>query len=345
MTELRGHRNEIHGQIRDLAPEGATNIYDGLEVGYRHALENYDSGRQNRMILLSDGQPTEGETSPARIMDLSRTYNSEGVGLTAVGLGTDFNYSLMRGLAEQGDGNFYFVENADAVEEVFTEELSYFTLPVAFDVQLTMRPGSDYQLVRAYGSRFWETTDEGLGQIEVPSVFLAHRVSHDDVGEGGTRRGGGSALLVEVMPIDNPDRPAGAVQVADLELSFREPGTNRIVEQRIEASYAEGADVLLAKGFFDNSIVEKSFVMLNVYVGLVMATDMFHFERDLDGAVGLLRRLVAAVRDYEDSANDGEGDIDMQLDIELLEDTIAVMLQNGAEDQGEEIPEDPWPAD
>ena len=35
-----------------------------------------------------------------------------------------------------------------------------------------------------------------------------------------------------------------------------------------------------------------------------------------------------AVADYEDSANDGEGDVDMQYDIELLDDLIDVMRRN-----------------
>ncbi|MCA9546403.1 MAG: VWA domain-containing protein, partial [Myxococcales bacterium] len=347
LAPIEGRRNGIQQLIDGLRANGGTNLHDGLEVGYREALAHYDSGRQNRLILLSDGQPTQGNTSTADILDLSRAYNSEGVGLTAVGLGVDFNYPLMRGLAEQGDGNFYFVEDAAAVTEVFTEELAYFTVPVAFDVQLQMRAGSDYEYVRAYGSRMWTDHAEGLGgDIDVPSVFLAHRVSHDDVGEGGTRRGGGSALLVELMPIDNPERAPGEARVATIDLQFREPGTDRIVAQTVRVSYPELPWVLRPTGHFDNAIVEKSFVMLNIYVGLVMAVDQFHYERDPAGAIGMLERLIAAVEDYEDSANEGEGDVDMQLDVELMQQVIEVMLANGGRRPAEnDIPEDPWPCD
>ena len=345
MTEIRGNRNALHGLVDRLVPEGATNIHDGLDLGYREAFRHYDSGRQNRLILLSDGVATAGNTNDEAILALSRNYNREGVGLTTVGLGTNFNLALMRGLAEQGDGNFYFVEHAAAVEEVFTEELSYFTVPVAFDVELRMAPGSDYRVVRTYGSRLWEETPDGGGAVVVPSVFLAHRLSHGDVGEGGTRRGGGSALLVELMPDLSPQREPGEARVAVVDLRFREPGTDAIVEQQVRVTYPDEPDVLRLQGFFDNTIVEKSFVMLNIYVGIASALDRFHLERDREGAVGLLQSLIAAVADYEDSANNGDGDVGMQLDIDLLEELVAVMIANGATDPQQPPTEDPWPAD
>jgi len=347
MDEIRRSRNDLADIVASLTPGGGTNIHAGLMTAYDEALENYDSGRQSRLILLSDGVATAGVTEDAAILDLSRTYNSEGVGLTTVGLGTDFNFDLMRGLAEQGDGNFYFVEHADAVEEVFTEELSYFTVPVAFDIELSLRPGSDYRLQRAYGSSFFDVSDN-VGELAVPSVFLAHRVAHDDVGggEGGSRRGGGSALLVELMPRPGADEDALETEVATIDVTFREPGTDRIVEQRSQMIYPHPATRLPTEGMFDNAIVEKSFVMLNIYVGIVTACDSFHLERDHSGAINMLVRLRAAVADYEDSANEGEGDVDMQYDIELLDDLIEVMRQNTTRPvEEQEVPEDPWPAD
>ncbi len=347
MSALRGTRNVLRDVISDLRPEGGTNIHGGLELGYRTALSAYDSGRQSRLILLSDGVATAGITQDQAIFDLSRQYNSEGVGLTTVGLGTDFNFALMRGLAEQGDGNFYFVEHADAVEEVFTEELSYFTVPVAFDIELNLRPGTDYMLRRAYGSSFFEIEDD-IGRLEVPSVFLAHRVAHDDVGggEGGTRRGGGSALLIELMPLPNAQEHVMNTEVATIDVTFREPGTDRIIEQRSEMIYPYPAPHLVREGFFENAIVEKSFVMLNVFAGIATACDQFHLERDPSGAIAMLQRLRAAVADYEDSANGGEGDVDIQYDIELLDDLIEVMqVNNRMPEEEPEIPEDPWPAD
>ncbi len=350
MSELRGRRNDLQRIVGGLVAEGGTNLFGGLERGYQEVFDHYDSGRQNRVIFLSDGEPTIGPTHPDDILRMSRGYNSDGVGITSIGLGTSFNYALMRGIAEQGDGNFYFLEDAGAVEEVFTQEIGYFTVPVAFDLHLDVSAGSDYEILRAQGSSFWEPTPDG-GRLEVPSVFLAHRVAHDDQTPGGGRRGGGSALLLELMPrVDAPDdREVATARVARVEVSFREPGTDEIVRDTVEVTYPDAPWILREQGFFDNAIVTKSFVMLNIFVTLQMACDLFHLDRDAPGAFLLLQRVIAAARDYEDSANGGEGDEDIRADIELMERLAQVIVNNSRAPapppDDAEIPEDPWPAD
>ncbi len=345
LAPMRGNRNDMLRAVESLVPEGSTNLHDGLRMGYEQALAVYDSGRQNRVILLSDGQATAGVTDTDAILTMSRRFNSDGVGLTTVGLGLDFNRALMSGLAQQGDGNFYFLENAAAVEEVFTEELSYFTVPVAFDVHLRVREGSDFTMRRAFGSPLFTETEDG-GRLDVPSVFLAHRVAHDDVGPGNGRRGGGSALLIELMPVAEPSAEAGEATVGVVEIEFREPGSDAIIRQQVEVRSPDAPGTLRPEGFFENRIVEKSFVMLNIYVGMVMASEAFHVERAPGAAIGILQRVIAAAVDYEDSANDGAGDVDIELDIELMLDFIRVIEANGGRPPVEsDIPEDPWPAD
>ncbi len=345
MAPIRGNRNDIQDIIEDLTPQGSTNLYDGLERGYRQIVEHYDSGRQNRVILLSDGEPTAGNTSPNDIIAMSRGYNSDGAGLTTVGLGTDFNYQLIRDLSEQADGNFYFVENAGAVDEVFTQELSYFTLPVAFDLELEVNTGQDYDFGRAMGSRLWENTDEG-GRLSIPSVFLAHRVSDDDVTPDGGRRGGGSALLIELMPREDSNMGATEADVASISLSFREPGSNETITEEIQINYPYSPAEIFRQGFFDNSIVTKSFVMLNIYVALERACELFHEQNDPIEAIVTLDRLIAAAQDYNEEIQD----TDIEFDIALMEQLITVIQSNSIDpEEIENIEfdelEDPWPAD
>lgn len=351
MTEIRGHRNDLMAAIDDLAADGSTNIHDGLREGYEAIQDAWQGGRQNRVILLSDGQATTGVTDTTIIMSMSRAYNSDGIGLTTVGLGTDFNLALMQGLAQQADGNFYFLESPTAVDEVFTEELAYFTLPVAFDVTLDVRTGQDYEVVRASGSDKF-VLDGGGGTLTAPSVFFAHRMAHDDVHEGENgevgRRGGGSALVLEMMP---RDLGTGAVHgetgfVADVSLSYRDPESNTIVSDTVRVTYPYAPSEILETGFFDNLIVTKTFVMLNLFAAIESACELFHSGHALEG-LNVLLRVIAAARDYEDSANGGEGDVDIRLDIELMEDLADVIADRGGlnDPPPPTIPENPWPND
>jgi Ca-activated chloride channel family protein len=345
LGELSLARAELRSLVDGLVAAGSTNLYAGLEVGYQQIFDNYDSGRQNRVILLSDGVATAGITSDEAIMSMSRGYNSDGAGLTTIGLGTDFNALLMRGLAEQGDGNTYFLENAGAVSEVFHEELSYFTVPVAFDLHLDLRAGEHYEFRRAYGSSFWEDGDNG-GTLEVPSVFLAHRESDQDVTDDGGRRGGGSALMIELMPTLRQDDGVAAEEadVAVVDVSFREPGTDEIVEDQITVHFPMAPWELPETGFFDSpdlSIIQKSFVMLNIYVTFEEASTLFH-AGDPAGARAALERVIAGVEDYNEEVQD----LDIDYDLQMLEDMRDLMVEQGVQLPGEfEVPVDPWPAD
>jgi hypothetical protein len=62
--------------------------------------------------------------------------------------------------------------------------------------------------------------------------------------------------------------------------------------------------------------------------------------------IWLLRRVEAAIADYNEELYDGAGDTDMTADLELVNQLIDVMIANGAEPPDTvDIPDDPWPAD
>ncbi len=350
MQSVETHRADARQVVGMLSSNGGTNLYAGLEEGYASVFQAYDSGRQNRVILLSDGLPTVGNTSSENIIAMSRDQNSDGIGLTTIGLGTDFDPELMRNLALQADGNYYFMEDAAAVKEVFREEIDYFTVPIAFDLSIALQAGEDYSLGAAYGSPFWEGDSTG-GTIEVPSAFIAHRES--DAAPTG-RRGGGSALLFELTAYDSSG-PQTTGDVATVDFSFREPGTDRIVEDQVNVVYPYAPWDIPMSGYFDGddpSIIQKSFVMLNVFLGLEKACTTFHESGDVNGAIRGLQRLRAAVADYNDGTNDLDGDgddpkdDDLRADIELIDDLIAVLRAQGFDPGADPNPSaDPWPAD
>ncbi len=353
MGPVGTRRDALRSIASELVASGSTNFYDGLDTAFKQVQAVYDLDRQNRVIVLSDGEPTAGNTDENAIMTMSAGYNQSGLGLTTIGLGTDFNATLMRGLAEQGNGNHYFLESSSAVEEVFTEELAYFTVPVAFDVLLRATTGPDYQLLGAHGSSFWTPTSYG-GYVEVPSVFLSHRVSGNDTGPGGGRRGGGSALLLDLAPMTTSVDPNETqAVVSDVNVMFRAPGDTTTSTDRVILTYPNNPIQVPATGFWlggDSAvaIAKKSFVMLNVYLGLERACSSFYdsgaASPQMTDVIGQLMRVKAAVLDYEAGLTDG--DADMLADAELVQKLIDVLMVNGAEAPADpQIPADPWPAD
>lgn len=339
------NRVALRRTVQGLFADGGTNIADGLELGYQALLDTFDEEsveRERRVVLLSDGVPTVGDTNTNSILNLSAGYNSEGIGLSTIGLGSDFNIDLMRGLSLQGDGNFYFVEDAAAVDEVFEEELSFFLVPVAFDLKLEVTTGDSYDLVGALGAPLWQNTAAG-GEIEIPSVFLAHRESADDVTEDDGRRGGGSSLIAQLVPRASASDEADTT-IATVALSFRDPSTNEIIEDRVALSYPERLHTLRPEGYFaadDVTDAQKSFVMLSIYLGMRDAIQAFHARTASSRTIGELDQLIAAVEDYNDEVDDK----DIELDLELLDMLRANLIGSGIGRVHTTLRSDPWPCD
>jgi Ca-activated chloride channel family protein len=146
-----GDGEAIRAAIDGLRPGGATNLHGGLMLGYEEASRFYDPDLNNRIILLTDGIANRGETVPERIARDSLEYNQQGIFLSTIGLGFEFNDELLSTLAEQGKGNYHFVGDAEDMEKVFRDEVAGLVQTVATDVWLTLNLAEGAQIQRVYG--------------------------------------------------------------------------------------------------------------------------------------------------------------------------------------------------
>ena len=320
--------------IDGLEADGGTNIYDGLRTAFELVQANAADDRQNRVILLSDGVATAGLTSGAKIIDMASAYNSLGLGLTTIGVGTEFDVELMRTLSEGGSGAFYFLEDPSAVQEVFVEEVTAFTVPLAEEVTIDLSVGENYTLRGIYGTKRFEATGSS-GSITIPNLQLAHRESADD-NQGG-RRGGGGAILLEILPAEGATEEKG--YVGDLKLRYRDALSKQIVEQSVTV------DAQLAPNdtgrFFETESVEKGFVMLNIFVGLQMAATRAQSGDD-QGALNLLLGLDDAV----DAWLADNPDYDIEDDLKYIRLFSENLRDRGADEPPQSLPPpNPWPQD
>jgi Ca-activated chloride channel family protein len=265
----------VEAIVDGVQPRNGTDIFDGLEAGYKAALSVGDETQQRRVIFLTDGLPTVGDVDHGHIEAMSAGYNAKYIGLTTIGLGGDVDAGLLRQLSEQGGGNFYFAEKPAAVQEVFTQELAFFVAPIAYDLKLTFDKLPAYSVKNVYGTNLWKATAAG-GAVSIPSVFLVSRTSSMPDATGG-RRGGGSAIMAELGPDATQIPAAGACDVARLHLEYRLPGSTTIETQDATISYDVGNVGLVttgdaAAGYYSSRDVEKNTIILGVFVALRDAT-------------------------------------------------------------------------
>ena len=86
----------IEERIRAIQPRGSTAIFAGVSQGAAELRRNIESRRYvSRIILLSDGQANVGPSTPQELGRLGASLVKEGISVTSVGVGIDYNEDLM----------------------------------------------------------------------------------------------------------------------------------------------------------------------------------------------------------------------------------------------------------
>jgi Ca-activated chloride channel family protein len=144
-------RRELLQAISELRDSGSTHISGGLSEAARALRPHLTEFRVSRAILLSDGQPTMGMVTEPELYGLVRSMRQEGITVSALGVGTDFQEQLMRGMAEQGGGFSGFIDDSARLAEVFSRELDQATRTVARGVELRLELPPEVQAVEVMG--------------------------------------------------------------------------------------------------------------------------------------------------------------------------------------------------
>jgi Ca-activated chloride channel family protein len=323
--------------IQTLEAGGMTNIYDGLRTAYETVAAHVDPDRQNRVILLSDGEATAGILNEGKLLEMSTQWAEAGVGLTTIGVGDQFNPVLMRRLSEVGSGSFYFLEDPRAIEEVFEEEVQAFLVPLAEDVHIELEVGDAYALRAIYGTKLFELQGNGV-HIDIPTVQIAHRSSEQDPSQ--ERRGGGGAIVAELIPrADSSTRGADTVGV--LGMNYGIPGTETIGNEQLRIGSELAPGETPEDGVFSGAAVEKAFVMVNVFAGFEMAATRATWGDDR-GALGVLDPLAESVETWLED----HPDTDIEDDLGYIYKFMDNLRARGAElPPPERHPPEPWPRD
>ncbi len=217
VLEPTSSKRAILRAIDSLRPEGATNAEAGLSLGYRMATENFEEEKNNRVILISDGVANVGKTAHDSILRRIEREANNSITLTAIGVGMDnYNDVLMEQLANNGDGNYFYVDTDREARQLFTTDLIGLLEPVAMDakVQVEFNPETvdRYRLI-GYENRALDTDDFRDDSVDAGEVGAGHSVT----------------ALYEVRI---KDRAEGSV--ATVSIRYREPGTGEIVERSAE---------------------------------------------------------------------------------------------------------------
>jgi Ca-activated chloride channel family protein len=123
------------GFVNGLFAGGTTNIDGALS---RALAMLQDNRRPAYVIFLTDGLPTFGETSEAKIVENAAAANKVRARLFAFGVGYDLNSRLLDKLARTGHGLTEFVRPSENIETAVSSLYRRIGAPVMTDVALSV---------------------------------------------------------------------------------------------------------------------------------------------------------------------------------------------------------------
>jgi Mg-chelatase subunit ChlD len=120
-----------------------TNIGAGWREASEAVLRVAAPSAVRRVLLLTDGYPSRGDTQRDALRARVMEGHARGVETSIVGLGDGIDESLCVALAEAGEGRFHYVREESALPELVTAEVegarALVATDVSLDVQLTPR--------------------------------------------------------------------------------------------------------------------------------------------------------------------------------------------------------------
>ncbi len=229
-------------RIRQIETQGSTALFAGVSLGAGEVRKHLGQDSVHRVILMSDGLANVGPQSPSELGRLGAALIKEGISVTTVGVGLDYNEDLMTQLSQKSDGNAWFAQTADDLPEIFSKELGDVLSVVASSVLIEIDCGPGVKPLRIIGRE---------GRIEEGRVQL-----HFNQLYGGRQK----FALIEV---EMPAGEAGKEQeVAVARCSYRDMLEEKQAESTGRAQVVYSASEKAVEASINNEVVAE-FAMLN----------------------------------------------------------------------------------
>lgn len=221
-------RKRAVATIAELSASGGTALHDGVkaaEMVLLHAPQNY---LVRRVILVSDGQATEGPTSTAVLGNLAEVGMSHGIQVTALGVGLEYDEKTLDAFAVRSSGRLYHIESANALPEIVGNEMELLASTTAAAAELEVVPAQGVTIVGADAVR--SLSDRNGLRVPLGVMFA------------GQQR--------EVLVRVRLDAVApGEHTLASVRLRFRDPGADgveRVQESLLRATLTDDPRLVAA---------------------------------------------------------------------------------------------------
>lgn len=137
----------LKAKVSMMVASGGTEIFRGLEAGVAQNRRFLAPRLVNHVILLTDGN-TFGDHEAC--LELAQDATADGIGISAMGLGQEWNDEFLDKLASSTGGTSSYIRSASAVAKFLNDHVRNLSDAFAERIQISIAPDPDIQLESAF---------------------------------------------------------------------------------------------------------------------------------------------------------------------------------------------------
>ena len=124
---------KAESRIQVIQSSGGTEILRGLQAGLAEVRRHLDPTHINHIIVLTDGHTYGDEQACSK---LAMEAANDGIGISALGIGLDWNDDFLDMLAKQTGGGSFYVSKPEDIKTLLAEKFQHLSRIYAEDVVL-----------------------------------------------------------------------------------------------------------------------------------------------------------------------------------------------------------------
>ena len=140
-------RTKLQARIQMMQTGGATEIFQGLDAAIREVRRSLNSKRISHIILLTDGH-TYGDEQAC--LQLAEEAARDNIGITALGIGNDWNDIFLDALASRTGNNSSYISKPQDIQRLLMEKFNALTNTFAEDVVVEFKQADDIKINYAF---------------------------------------------------------------------------------------------------------------------------------------------------------------------------------------------------
>jgi len=175
------NKTAINNAIDSLIASGQTNVSNGLELAYEEAAKGFIEGGINRVVLATDGDFNTGLDNSEMLQFVATQRQKNNIFMTVLGFGIiDYDDSIMQVIADNGDGNYYYVDTEKEAYRIFVQKLqsTLFTIAKDLKIQVEFNPEvvERYRLI-GFETRLMEDSEFSNDKKDGGEIGAGHYVT------------------------------------------------------------------------------------------------------------------------------------------------------------------------